>query len=57
MCNTYRMSFWDASILAAAESLECYTVLSEDLNAGQYYANIKVMNPFTDDFNCSLLSA
>ena len=31
----YRISCWDAAILAAAEALGCETVYSEDLNGGQ----------------------
>ena len=46
----YRTSFWDAGILAAAEASHCDLVLSEDLNAGQLYAGIKVINPFAPDF-------
>ncbi len=42
----YRISYWDACILAAAEQARCSVVLSEDLNAGQLYANTRVDNPF-----------
>jgi len=42
----YRISFWDASILEAARSLRCATVLSEDLADGQTYGSVKVVNPF-----------
>ena len=35
--NSYRISFWDAGIVAAAEIAECDYILSEDLNTGQYY--------------------
>jgi len=42
----YRISYWDACILAAAEQARCPVVLSEDLNAGQLYANTRVDNPF-----------
>jgi predicted nucleic acid-binding protein len=42
-------SFWDAAILAAAEHACCSVLLSEDLNAGQFYASVKVENPFTDE--------
>lgn len=45
----YRISFWDANIVAAAEFAECDSILSEDLNPGQFYAGIEVVNPFTDD--------
>jgi len=42
---TYSVSFWDASIIAAAEHAECRRIYSEDLNTGQYYAGITVVNP------------
>lgn len=43
---TYAISFWDASIIAAAEHAECRQIYSEDLNTGQFYAGITVVNPF-----------
>ena len=42
----YRISYWDACILAAAEQARCPVVLSDDLNAGQLYAGTRVENPF-----------
>lgn len=42
----YQLSYWDSSILAAALELGCHTVYSEDLNHGQSYAGIRVINPF-----------
>ena len=42
----YRISFWDAAIIAAAEYANCTLVLSEDLAAGQLYATVRVENPF-----------
>jgi predicted nucleic acid-binding protein len=42
----YKISYWDAVILAAAESLGATTVYSEDLNAGHRYSNVQVVNPF-----------
>ncbi len=42
----YRISLWDASILEAARSLGCATVLTEDLADGQSYGSVKVVNPF-----------
>ncbi len=53
--NTYQTSFWDGSILAAANILECNTVFSEDLNHGQKYGKVVVINPFLhlDSLKCS----
>jgi predicted nucleic acid-binding protein len=42
----YQISYWDAAILAAAEALGADTVYSEDLNDGQRYGQVQVVNPF-----------
>lgn len=42
----FRIAYWDAAILAAARQLGCATVFSEDLNAGQDYDDVAVINPF-----------
>jgi len=43
----YSISYWDAAILAAAEALGAHTVYSEDLNDGQKYGRLRVVNPFS----------
>lgn len=43
----YGISYWDAAILAAAAALGSRTVYSEDLNDGQQYGQIRVVNPFS----------
>ena len=42
----YRISFWDACIIAQAEAAGGVTILSEDLNPGQFYSGIRLVNPF-----------
>jgi predicted nucleic acid-binding protein len=42
----FGISYWDAAILAAAKQLGCHTVYSEDLNHGQDYDGVRVVNPF-----------
>ena len=42
----FAISYWDAAIVAAAEALGAETVYSEDLNAGQRYGRVRVLNPF-----------
>jgi predicted nucleic acid-binding protein len=42
----YRLAYWDAAIVAAAETLGARTVYSEDLNHGQQYGSVRVCNPF-----------
>jgi predicted nucleic acid-binding protein len=43
----FMISYWDAAILAAAEALGADTVYSEDLNDGQQYGRVRVVNPFS----------
>lgn len=42
----FQLSYWDAAILAAAKQMGCHTVFSEDLNDGQNYGGVTVVNPF-----------
>jgi predicted nucleic acid-binding protein len=41
-----QLAFWDAMILQSATSLGCQQLLSEDLNHGQIYGAVEVINPF-----------
>lgn len=45
----YQIHYWDAAILAAAETLGAKTVYTEDLNHGQSYGSVTVINPFLED--------
>jgi predicted nucleic acid-binding protein len=40
------VNLWDAAILAAAQELDCDTLYTEDLNHGQIYGTVRVVNPF-----------
>ncbi len=42
----YHIGYWDAAILAAAIGAGCSELLSEDLNPGQTYETVTVINPF-----------
>lgn len=42
----FQINYWDAAILAAARAAGCGTVYTEDLNAGQDYDGVRVVNPF-----------
>ena len=42
----YQISYWDGAIIAAAEAIGATTVFSEDLNNGQSYGAVQVVNPF-----------
>jgi predicted nucleic acid-binding protein len=41
-----RIGFWDALIFASAAKAGTVRILSEDLNAGQLIAGVRVENPF-----------
>ena len=42
----WRISFWDALILTAARKAQCSVLYTEDLNDGQTFAGVRVVNPF-----------
>jgi predicted nucleic acid-binding protein len=45
-CERYRISYWDAAIIEAARMLGCSEVVTEDLNHGQNFDGLIVINPF-----------
>ena len=45
--EVWRVSFWDAMILAAGEQSGAEQLLTEDLNAGEKIAGIEIVNPFS----------
>jgi predicted nucleic acid-binding protein len=46
--QTFGISYWDAAIIEAARAMGCTSVLSEDLDDGQDYDGVRVVNPFRD---------
>ena len=44
----YEISYWDGAIVAAAEVLEAPVLYTEDLNHGQRYGSVRVVNPFLE---------
>ena len=46
ICQRYQISYWDAQIVAAAARAGCARIISEDLNPGQSYDGVVVVNPF-----------
>jgi len=46
LSQRYQISYWDGGILAAAEKLGAGILYSEDLNHGQIYGAVKIINPF-----------
>ena len=44
--DRWQLSLWDAMILAAARTSGARELLTEDLNHGQDYGGVRVVNPF-----------
>jgi len=45
----FRISYWDAALVAAAEVLGAQTLYTEDLNHNQMYGSVRVVNPFRNN--------
>jgi len=44
--DRYRMSWWDALIVSAAQATDCRYLLTEDFQEDQVLGNVQVVNPF-----------
>ena len=44
--DRFPLSWWDALIIAAAQTCECKVLLTEDLQDGQEFGAARVVNPF-----------
>ena len=44
--DRHSISWWDALIVAAAQSCECSILLTEDLQHGHDFGGLRVINPF-----------
>lgn len=42
----FRISYWDAAVVEAARACGCRELLSEDLQHGQDFHGVRVVNPF-----------
>jgi predicted nucleic acid-binding protein len=42
----HRLSYWDAAIVAAARTLGCQVLLSEDMAHGRELAGVRILDPF-----------
>ncbi len=42
----YKISFWDALIVAAAKSASCKIIFTEDLSHGMKIEGVEIVNPF-----------
>jgi len=45
----YRVSFWDALIIHAAQAAGVDVLYSEDLSDGQRYGDVRVVNPLNEE--------
>ena len=46
--DRYRLPWWDAMIVAAAQQSDCQYLLSEDFQEGLSLGNLKVIHPFRE---------
>jgi predicted nucleic acid-binding protein len=44
--DRYKLSWWDALIVSAAQASDCRYLLTEDLQENRKMSNVKVINPF-----------
>ena len=44
--SRHQISYWDGAIVAAAARISAPILYTEDLNHGQTYGSVKVINPF-----------
>ena len=44
--NHFSLSWWDSLIVAAAQTCECKVLLTEDLQHGQAFGAVRVVDPF-----------
>jgi len=44
--QTHSLAFYDALIMASAQMVGCSVLFSEELNAGETMAGVRIINPF-----------
>jgi predicted nucleic acid-binding protein len=49
LARRYRIGYYDAALLAAAEQIGAPVFYSEDLNHDQVYGSVRVVNPFIEN--------
>lgn len=42
----FKLSYWDAAIVAAAQAMQCDTLYSEDMSHGMKFGTLEIVNPF-----------
>lgn len=53
--DRFGLSWWDSSIVASARSADCVILLTEDLQDGLDIDGLRIMNPFSPDFEIGVL--
>lgn len=48
LSQRFQLSVWDALIVQAALAASCTTLFTEDMQAGQRFGELEVVNPFSD---------
>ena len=48
LSQRFQLSVWDALIVQAALAARCTTLFTEDMQAGQRFGELEVVNPFDD---------
>ncbi len=51
LAQRFQLSHWDGLVLQAALDAHCAVLYSEDLQAGQRFGDLEVVNPFSDDLH------
>lgn len=49
LARRYKIAYWDAALIAACKRCDAETLYTEDLNHGQLYEGVRVINPFRDN--------
>lgn len=45
----HRLAFWDSLVIISAQRSQCVTLLSEDLQNGQRFGPVTIVNPFDEN--------
>lgn len=49
LSRRYRISYWDAALISACKRCDAAILYTEDLNHGQLYEDVRVVNPFLEN--------
>jgi predicted nucleic acid-binding protein len=49
IARRHQIAYWDAALIAACKRCDAETLYTEDLNHGQLYEGVRVVNPFREN--------